>query len=115
MISLVQQHTVDLYQLKEKTYEKLEVPAKSLITVNRFDLFAKMLYIKYRESNPALALDIYKSHIKAFNPDLKEPGREDKDGYQDFIKVFDDLIDYFQKNEFDENISVIPVSEDGVI
>ena len=115
MIDLLQKHTVDLYDLKNKEFEFQKIPARDLITVSRFDLFAKMTYIKYRKSNLDYAKKIYTEHIKVFNPDLKEPGREDKNGLEDFITTFDKLIDYFEFNEFDSEVSLIPVSETGVI
>lgn len=115
MFELLQKHTVDLYNLTQRDFEIKNVSAKSLVTMNRFDLFAKMAYIKYRRSNIDYAKSIYIEHIKAFNPDLKEPGREDKNGIEDFLKTFDKLIDYFEVNEFDANISLIPISENGEI
>ena len=55
----------------------------------RFDLFAKVYYIRMREENRVEAERVYKEHIKAFNPDFKEPGRDDKSGYDDFVSSFD--------------------------
>lgn len=115
MFHLLQKHTVDLYQLEGKNFEKEIVEAKSLLNVCRFDLFAKLFYIRNRERNKDLALRVYNEHIKSFNPDLKEPGRTDKNSLNDFVNAFDVLIDYFKDNEFDELISLVPVSESGII
>lgn len=115
MLQYLQQHTIDLYNLTHKKFELKQVPAHSLLTVNRFDLFAKLFYIKYKEINPDLALKIYVEHIKAFNPDFKEPGRTDKSTLSQFVQTFDHLISHFELHEFDKNISLIPVSEDGII
>jgi len=115
MFDLLQKHTVDLYKLKEHSYEKQIVAAKSLLSAQRFDLFAKLFYIANREKNKALALQVYGDHIKAFNPDFKEPGRNDKNSLNDFVTAFDGLIDYFKNNEFDETVSMIPVSTSGDI
>jgi hypothetical protein len=115
MINLLQKHTVDLYDFKNKEFESQKIYARKLITFSRFDLFAKITYIKYRSSNPDYARRIYSEHIKVFNPDLKEPGRDDKNGLEDFITSFDKLIDYFEGNEFDSEVSLIPVSEGGEI
>lgn len=114
-IKLLQPHTVDLYDLAQKQYELKVVNARSLLKVSRFDLFAKLAYIHYRESQPEYALQIYEAHIKAFNPDLKEPGRTDKNTLEDFIHAFDELIDYFKVNDFDPEISLIPLSSNGEI
>lgn len=115
MLNYIQQHTIDLYDLENKDYNKKSVSARSLVTVNRFDLIAKMAYIKYRSVRPDYAKQIYIQHIKAFNPDLKEPGRDDKNGIDDFVNAFDILINDFQENEFNSEISLIPVSEQGEI
>lgn len=115
MLSLLQKHTVELYDLEKENFQKLRVDAVSLLKVQRFDLFAKLFYIKYRESNPEIALKIYAEHIKAFNPDLKEPGRTDKNSLEDFLRAFDELIDRFKDYDFDESISLVPVSKDDVI
>lgn len=112
---LIQRHTVDLYDLTHKEYEEQNVPARSLLVAERFDLFAKLYYIKNRKENRNAALDVYNNHIKAFNPDLKEPGRKDKNGYGDFVDTFDQLIDDIEQNGFDANKSLIPVDENGVI
>lgn len=112
---LLQPHTVKLYDLEHKEYEIQDVPACSLLTGNRFDLFAKLYYIRNRQTNRSMACEVYKQHIKAFNPDLKEPGREDKNGYDDFINSFDALIDDLSVNGFDPEKSIIPVDENGVI
>lgn len=114
MINLLQKHTVDLYQLESKNFVRKTISARELLVLSRFDLFAKLFYIKYRSAQPELARNIYIEHILVFNPDGKEPGREDKNGAEDFIRVFDQLIDYFEHNEFDSSISIIPVSQDGI-
>lgn len=114
MIALLQKHTVDLYQLESKAFERKTIAARDLLVMSRFDLFAKLFYIKYRKKQPELAKKVYIEHILVFNPDGKEPGRDDKNGVEDFIRVFDQLIDYFEHNEFDPTISLIPVSKDGV-
>lgn len=113
--SLFQQHTVDIYGLMDKSFIIQRVPARSLLHVSRFDLFAKLFYISNRETNPEIAREVYSNHIQAFNPDGKEPGRTDKNGVGDFIMAFDKLIDHFKDNDFDETISLIPVGSRGVI
>lgn len=115
MKNLLQKHTVDLYTLEGKKYEKVVVPARELLNTKRFDLFAKLAYIRYCKENQELGIRIYKEHIKAFNPNLKEPGREDKNNFNDFVSVFNSLIDWFEKEDFDENKSVIPLSGDNII
>ena len=114
-LSLFQAHTVELYDLASKSCSIQKVKARTLLTVRRFDLFAKLFYARNRVDNPELAIDVYLKHIKAFNPDGKEPGRDDKTTFRCFVETFDSLLDYFQNNEFDESKSIVPVSSDGII
>ena len=113
--NLLQSHTISIYDLKNHEGKRFSVPARNLLTVNRFDLFAKLYYIDNKCSNPESAIRVYSEHIKAFNPDEKEPGRTDKNGIKDFIDSFDYLISVFEYNEFDDSKSVIPVDKNGVI
>ena len=115
ILSLLQNHTRSIYQLDVKSFEVKTIPARELLAVTRFDLFAKIFYIKYRKSNPALAQQVYVEHIKAFNPDLKEPGRTDKCGVDKFLTVFDKLIDDFSTVDFDDAVSIVPVDENNII
>lgn len=115
MLEKLQTHTVKLYELNEKKYRIRQLPAKELIVGSRFDLWAKLFYAHHRKINSNLAKSVYLSHIMAFNPDGKEPGREDKTNADDFLNVFDALLDYFENHDFDNSISLIPVSSDGVI
>ena len=113
--NLLQQHTVEIYDLKNHDCVIQRVSARTLLKPQRFDLFAKLYYIDKAESDYESAVAVYSSHIKAFNPDLREPGRDDKNGIQDFVVAFDALINQFKSNDFDESISIIPVDERGVI
>ncbi len=112
---LLQPHTIDLYDLRNKQYEIKHVPASSLLNVKRFDLFAKLYYIRLYSTDKEKALKIYTEHIKAFNPDLREPGRGDKTSLTTFIDTFDRLIEAFRENDFDEKISIVPIDGDNVI
>lgn len=114
MIERLQRHTVELYHLENEDYVIEKILAYQLLDVTRFDLFAKLCYLKYRTNKRKYAEDIYKAHIKSFNPDLKEPGRDDKNGYQDFIDTFELLIDTFQKNDFNPTISLVPVDKNYI-
>lgn len=113
--SLLQPHTVTLYRLKEKSYNIEKVKARTLLSPLRFDLYGKLYYAKHRFDDPMQARRVYIEHIKAFNPDGREPGRDDKNSFEDFISTFDSLLDYFKDNDFDENKSVVPVSSNGII
>ncbi len=114
--SRLQYHTITTYELDGKASFTLQhVKARTLLTVRRFDLFAKLYYIAHRDNDRQQALKVYSAHIMAFNPDGREPGRDDKNGVDDFIDNFDKLIDDFRVNEFDSNQSLIPVDAHGTI
>ena len=112
---LFQDHTIRLYDLGKHSFQVQNVKARSLLSVHRFDLYAKLFYARNREDNQELAREVYLEHIKAFNPDGREPGRTDKVSFDDFIQAFDGLLDYFRDNEFDATQSIVPVSSDGII
>lgn len=113
--NLLQKHTVEIYQLKDKSCYIHSIPARLLLKPQRFDLFAKLFYIRNVSRNENLAMRVYSEHISAFNPNGREPGRDDKNCIQDFISVFNRLIDHFKDNDFDESVSVVPVDKNGVI
>ena len=114
--SLLQEHTIDIYQLRNHECRVIEqVPARSLLKPQRFDLFAKLYYISNILTNMENAMRVYCDHIKAFNPDGREPGREDKHGITDFVSAFDRIITHFKEHDFDDEISVVPVDRNGVI
>ena len=115
LLDLLQHHTVNLYQLANRTCEVSCVMARTLLLPCRFDLFAKLYYIRHRNDDPSQALKVYTAHIKAFNPDGKEPGRDDKQTVDDFVACFNRLIDQFAASPFDASVSVVPVDADGVI
>ena len=110
----LQRHTVKIYDLQDKQCSVERVPAKSLLSGLKFDLFAKLYYIAHRQEDPAGALKLYLEHIKVFNPDGKEPGRDDKTTFDSFVKVFDAMIEDMKTNGFDGNKSMIPLDKDGI-
>ncbi len=114
-MSLLQQHTKDIYGLESLEPFSFQVPARSLLVPQRFDLFAKLYYIIHRDIDRKLAERVYIEHIRAFNPDGREPGRDDKISINDFIVSFDNLIDQFKVEDFDDSVSVVPVDKNGVI
>lgn len=113
--SLLQEHTIEIYQLRGHECRIEKVPARSLLTPQRFDLFAKIYYIGNVSTNRESAMRVYGEHIKAFNPDGREPGRDDKQGVNDFVSVFDKIIAHFKDHDFDDEVSVVPVDGNGVI
>lgn len=115
VLALLQPHTIKIYNLQDEDYSLETVSAKSLLHPLRFDLFAKLFYIENRRDYPDLAYEVYVKHILAFNPDGREPGRDDKDTIEKFIETFDTLIDCFAKEDFDSTQSIVPVGKNGII
>ena len=113
--SLLQQHTVKIYHLENRRCVLKRMPARSLLVPQRFDLFAKLFYIGHVDEDPSSALKVYKEHIKAFNPDEKEPGRVEKNSVEDFVAAFNAIIADFRYRDFDDTISIVPVDKNGVI
>ena len=113
--NLLQRHTVEIYDLESHDCVLEKVKARTLLKPQRFDLFAKLYYIRNITSDPANATKVYQAHIKAFNPDGREPGRDDKDGVEDFVAAFDEIIEEFKSRDFDDTVSVVPVDKNGVI
>ena len=86
------------------------MPARSLLGPWRFGLFAKMVYIRYRDSRPHLAKRVYQESMRCTNPLWKEYGKEkEKNKYRIFIKVFNELINTFSTSDFDPRESIVPV------
>lgn len=113
--NLLQPHTVALYRLKMQLGVVETLPARELLSPARFDLFAKLYYLRHREKQPDLAKRVYIEHIRCFNPDGKEPGRDDKTGFDDFLDAFSCLFDEIREHGFNPKKSLIPVGSNGVI
>jgi len=78
--------------------------------IHRFDLMAKILYVKYRNIN--FFKQLYKNNIETFNGGWEYPGT--KINVDEFIKEFDNLIESFRKSKFLEKHS-IPLGTNKVI
>lgn len=100
ILNRLQPHTTIIYCLDSKKFQIKTIKARTLLTSKRFDLFAKLYYIVNQRENREKALEVYTKHIKTFNPDLKEPGRSDKNTINDFINSFETLINEFEKKRF---------------
>ena len=71
IISRLQAHTVDIYNIKESDVVEMTLNSRLLLTPERFDLFAKLYYIRNREEKPSEAIMVYDKHIKTINHNLK--------------------------------------------
>lgn len=86
-----------------------------LIKPQRFDLMAKYIYAKLREINAKTdwGTEIYKEHLRVFNNFYECDPK--KNCFQDFRQSFDQLLDTIKFDQFDSNISTIPVSPTNIL
>ena len=78
----------------------------SIINHTRFDLMAKLLYIKYGYyMNIPFYKNLYIAHIETFNNFWEHPGTKTKK--EDFIKSFNNLIADMEINRFNNKYPII--------
>jgi len=84
-----------------------------LVTYNRFDLMAKLLYASYREQNIKCdyAKKLYKEHLNLWNG-FKEYNNPNKQSFESFQTVFDNILDDIKESGFNNTISKVPISSD---
>jgi hypothetical protein len=78
----------------------------------RFDLIAKYIYIKFRETNIPFYQELYKAHITTFNNCWEYPGT--KSCIDDFYNSFNKLIENMKNNGFNKEYP-ITIGNNGVI
>ena len=64
------------YNLAGRQGQIITLPARELLTHKRFDLFAKLWYIRHRKDRPALAKRVYCESLRSIVPHGKEWGKE---------------------------------------
>ena len=85
--------------------------AIQLIVPKRFDLIAKYLY-----ACSFIHKELYIRHIEALSGgNFREPGQPWKNSCKKYIESFNALIVSIYEHGFDETISTVPLSENGVI
>lgn len=98
-------------------YEIYEIEARKLFCPERFDFYAKYLFVDHYAKGLDLsyAEDVYKRHIQAITGfTFSEKDHADKNSYEDFVAVFKKLIIHFKDGEFDKTKSLITLSKDGI-
>lgn len=89
-----------------------------MLTAQRIDLMAKWIYIDCFVKNIDMdfGLEIYNKHLQAFSLNsFKEPGNENKVSFDDYVNVFNRMINDIKSNEFDSTKSLIPVGKNNII
>lgn len=113
----LQPYTVELFQLEKQPCEIVELPAEKLLNSRRFDLAAKMLYLRHMQSGFDMnyAKHAYYRHIEAMNPNHREPGQPDKNSLDRYVAAFEELFRSFQTEGFRADKTLIPVDRNGVL
>ncbi len=94
--------------------EKKWMQGKDLITPERFDLVAKYIFAEAYDTKrgQAWATELYAKHIEAFSGgNYSEPGDEQKNTLDDFIRVFESVIESIRERGFREDISTVEVCQ----
>jgi hypothetical protein len=97
------------------TYEIVELKAESLISGKRFDLFFKIFFYTHFELNYNYAVKVYIDHIRAFTDNkFIEHDNPNKRTPEEFVFSALETFKSIKDNGFDSNISIIPLSKNGV-
>ena len=115
-LDLISSYWIRKYHLRDHGFEIVSLPATELLDSGRFDLFAKLYYIRNRNVKPRLAKRVYFENLRAFVPWGKEWGKEDeKNSFKAHFKVFDGMIKRFASEDFDPAESVVLVGKDNLL
>ena len=99
-------------------WEDYDIDARELLSYQRFDLFANLIYIRayHKQAGLEWAKKVYKARTSAITGyKLSEPGNENKNNFNDFVTTFNHLIDTFEETDFDSSKSIVPIDEDNVL
>jgi hypothetical protein len=115
IIEKINPHIAQFIQFRDRNITARVYP-KLLLNCNRFDLMAKYVYAKFQEFgiDSDWGLRLYGEHIRAFN-NFQEPGSAEKTGKDEFIAVFHDILDSIKNGGFDEDTSIVPVTDENLI
>lgn len=107
------------YHIDSKTPFSIEkLPATELIVPQRLDVLIKVYYVetKVKGYHMEFSKELYSKHISSITQFTNsENGQSNKKGIEAFLNVFDELIESFSKEGFNDEVSLIPVSADGII
>ncbi|MBR1927572.1 MAG: hypothetical protein IJ840_07500 [Bacteroidales bacterium] len=115
-LDLIHPRWVERYHLRGRESEVISLGAAELLSARRFDLFAKLFYVRNRKTRPLLARRVYYENLRVLVPSGKEWGKEkEKSSFAVHFKVFDSLIGSFGSGDFDPSVSIVPVGKDHVL
>lgn len=94
------------------------IDARKLLCTARFDLYGILIYIDHKVrgvKDLTWSKNIYKERTSAMTGrKFSENGNAEKNTFDDFVKVLNNLIEDFQNNRFDIERTYIPVDKDYV-
>lgn len=94
------------------------IDARKILCTARFDFYGILVYIDQKVNgvkNLTFAKNIYRERTFAMTGNkMSENGSDEKNSFEDFIKILDSLIDDFQNDRFDKERTLIPVDKDYV-
>ncbi len=113
--SLLNPHLLSIVPL-EKVLSICEIEPLSLLTPQRFDLCAKLIYADHRKLKlkTRWAEALYDAHILAFNGGREGDG-SGKASVADFKQSFHQTLDSIAANGFSPDVSLVPVGPNDVI
>lgn len=116
VFDLIHSSWIEKYDLRNHEYEIISLPATELLSCGRFDLFAKLFYIRNRGTRPSLAKRVYLESLHVLVPFGKEWGKEEeKSSFAIHVRAFNDLINEFRSGDFNPSVSVVPIGKDKVL
>ena len=111
---LIEDHIFN--RLNEKYYLIEKVEPQKLLTANRLDIGFKLSYLDLKNANKILAEKIYFEDIKSQSlGSFIEPGNLKKNRFDNFKNSFQKILENLDKNGFDRDITIIPLSLCGSI
>ena len=106
----------ELHQFSDKNSSIEAFRPIKLITHNRIDVLYKITYLKLFRNNKKLAEKIYIDHIKVLTlGSYKEKNNPNKNTKEKYLEIFKSLFESIKTKSFQENISLIPLSNTGSI
>ncbi len=103
-------------ELTRKNYNVKITPANRLMKSSRFDIGFKLFYLEMLGFDASLAKKVYSENIKACGLGrVFEYGNESKSSIEKFEYDFNLILDSIRNNDFDSDVSILPLSVNGAI
>lgn len=103
-------------KLDQTEYELTKINPQKLLAWNRLDLAFKLFYLDNKDKLNELAEKVYYQDIKSQTlGSFEEFGNDKKNSFKKYIREFEYTYKNIKNNGFDENKTIIPLSEIGTI